>query len=505
MKKVYDVMIKSLLILFFISSGQLFGQTNALLQEIISKVSTDSLVKTVSELSGKTPIILNGVPDTILTRHFNRAGNAKARIYLSERLTYCNVDIEIDTFSTPLSADGENIIAELPGTLYPNQKVIVCAHYDDEPHLFLAPGADDNAAGVAVVLEAARILSQYQFPYTILFVLWDEEEHGLLGSGAYASRAAAAGDSIIAVINMDVIAYDSNDDWKAEVHVRDYGNSIAQGVKFRQLNQDLNIGLNLRVVNPGRAASDHASFWNNNYPAIYVRQSQDDFNPNYHTIHDVIDSINIPYFVKMAKAVITATAYFASDPFVPVELASFYATTARNAITLNWETVTELNNSGFELYRSSERGSYEDWSMLSFIPGNGTTTEIVNYSYTDKGLLRGSYKYKLIQVDFDGSRTEGDILTVSFDDSNLDYSLEQNYPNPFNPSTKIAFSIPEAEEVTISLYSTLGEKIRDIYKGERDAGNHEIDFHAGDLTSGIYYYKMKTGNYTATKKLVIMK
>ena len=81
-----------------------------------------------------------------------------------------------------------------------------------------APGADDNASGTAAVIEAARIFSQYDFPFTIIYALWDEEEQGLIGSEYYATQAANAGDSILGVINLDMIGYDGNGDGNADVH-----------------------------------------------------------------------------------------------------------------------------------------------------------------------------------------------------------------------------------------------------------------------------------------------
>lgn len=80
------------------------------------------------------------------------------------------------------------------------------------------PGADDNASGTISAIEAARLLSGIDLPFTILFACWDEEELGLYGSKAYADTAYFRGDSIIGVLNFDMIAYDGNNDGALDIN-----------------------------------------------------------------------------------------------------------------------------------------------------------------------------------------------------------------------------------------------------------------------------------------------
>ena len=85
------------------------------------------------------------------------------------------------------------------------------------------------------------------------------------------------------------------------------------------------------------------------------------------------------------------------------------------------------------------------------------------------------------------------------------YSLSQNYPNPFNPSTKISYSIPKSGSVKISLYDILGREIIKLVDDYKEVGKYEIEFNAGNLSSGIYFYRINSGNYTKTKKMVLLK
>ncbi len=85
------------------------------------------------------------------------------------------------------------------------------------------------------------------------------------------------------------------------------------------------------------------------------------------------------------------------------------------------------------------------------------------------------------------------------------YALEQNYPNPFNPSTTINFSIPVEGFVTLDVYNTIGQKVASLVNETKTAGTYKVDFDAATLTSGIYFYKISVGNFTETKKMILMK
>ncbi|GJQ62363.1 MAG: hypothetical protein SCALA702_14160 [Melioribacteraceae bacterium] len=86
-----------------------------------------------------------------------------------------------------------------------------------------------------------------------------------------------------------------------------------------------------------------------------------------------------------------------------------------------------------------------------------------------------------------------------------EFSLEQNYPNPFNPSTKIRFNLPEANNVKLSVYNTLGQEVATLVNSYMNAGSYEFNFDASDLTSGIYFYSVTAGNYSSIKKMILIK
>ena len=199
---------------------------------------------------------------------------------------------------------------------------------------------------------------------------------------------------------------------------------------------------------------------------------------------------------------------FYIDDAVPVELASFVSSISGSDVTLIWITASEINNRGFEIERSQKSKvksqTTNEWKKMGFLEGRGTTTETQSYSFTDKNVNSGTYQYRLKQIDFDGTFEYSDVVEVS---ANIpeEFSLEQNYPNPFNPSTIIRYSIPASGYVSLKLYDVLGSEIKVLVNQQQEAGQYEFVFSASGLTSGVYYYQLKTCEFVESKKLIFLK
>ena len=188
-----------------------------------------------------------------------------------------------------------------------------------------------------------------------------------------------------------------------------------------------------------------------------------------------------------------------NEQLVPIELVSFKATANGSEVNLNWLTATETNNKGFEVQRSS----VGDFETLAFVEGHGTTTETKVYSYSDRNIYAGSYSYRLKIIDFDGTFSYSNIVEADFQVPTT-FSLQQNYPNPFNPSTTIKYSVPSTERVVIKVYGILGNEISVLVNEYKAAGNYEVNFNAQDLVSGVYFYRIKSGDFVQTKKMVLL-
>jgi hypothetical protein len=188
---------------------------------------------------------------------------------------------------------------------------------------------------------------------------------------------------------------------------------------------------------------------------------------------------------------------------VPVELTSFTASALAGKINLNWTTASEINNSGFEIERSLDGNTF---FAVGFIRGNGTTTEPRSYSFMDEFEYNAtqSIYYRLKQVDYDGSVNYSDIVSVVIE-MPIQYALGQNYPNPFNPSTKIKYSVPQNGLVSIVVYDLTGQEVATLLNEVKEPGNYELDFAAAGLSSGVYFYKMISNNFSEVKKMSILK
>jgi hypothetical protein len=487
------------MILFGIQS-YLYSQSPTI-QAIINQTNIDSLLYFVEELSGEVSTIIGGSPYTIVSRHKNQPSNDKAADYIKQKLN----SYGLVTYDQIFSSTGRNVYGVQLGSLYPNKKYIICAHYDDMPSGTIAPGADDNASGTAAVIEAARIFTQYNSEYTIIYALWDEEEQGLIGSDYYAQQAFNAGDSIMGVINLDMITYDSNNNNIADLHTRPIGTSIFLKDKMVEINNLYNLGLTLDIKNPGGSGSDHWSFWNYNFGAILLIEDGSDFNAYYHTVNDRVQYFNMPYFLKMSQAALGTVATLSElTNIVPVELLTFSGSVNNSEVRLLWSTASELNNQGFEIERSNNDA--DNFVTIAFVEGQGSSAEINYYSFTDRPQVSGVNQlyYRLKQVDFDGTFNYSNVVNVNYDVP-AEFVLSQNFPNPFNPSTRINYFVPKESFVSIKVYDFLGREVTTLANETKSTGSYELSFDASSLPSGTYFYTLIADNYSETKKMILIK
>jgi len=181
-----------------------------------------------------------------------------------------------------------NVIGELTGDKYPDEIVIVCAHQDstsDNPYL-AAPGADDNGSGSAAVLAIAEQMAEFRFARTVRFILFSGEEQGLLGSYAYADAAAAEGQNIVAVLNMDMIGYRDNDLFDFDIRVNGIGTELQDFIS--QCAQIYTPQLIINETSGGQGGSDHAPFSENGYQAVLlIEHPGAQWYPFYHTQQDL--------------------------------------------------------------------------------------------------------------------------------------------------------------------------------------------------------------------------
>jgi hypothetical protein len=669
------------------------------IDSLINLITTQTISKLNRELSGDTIALIGGSPYTIETRHWNSPSNPKAAQFIYEKFLSFGLNTRYQNNSTT----DINVIAVKTGTKYPNQYFVICSHYDDMPAYPtnpLAPGADDNASGTVGVIEAARILSNINLDYTIVFAAFDEEERGLYGSKGYSDTAYLHGDSIVGVINLDMIAYDGNNDSKSYIVTNTNSSSFADEV-ISALNTYIPT-LNPTKYFDNTANSDHASFWTHNWKAICSIEDENDFTPYYHTVNDKFNTLNIPFFLKMAKGAISALAAFAADykmTFIHTPITSGPGTGIRTAtaVITSKKRVARLNTTAPRLYYKINNGAfsyvnayYNNLDTFKFnIPGQSIGTTVAYYiaaqdslgqfvctypaggkgisppgttppanlftyqieslttACVGTGTSNASYPYNtywhdsktdmlytaseitangggvgnIMKIGFNISAIASQVMngfTIKMQNSNLTtltgfvlsnwstaysgtytvtstgiqyidlqtpfywngvsnllieicfdntsyttsstvlassapgmtwlqqldnnagcsftdgltqsyrpnlclkidaqqssisnnsntpskYSLSQNYPNPFNPITNIDYSIPKSGFVSLKIFDILGREISTLVSEFKNAGYYNIDFNASDLSSGVYYYKFESGDYSEVKRMTIIK
>ena len=196
-----------------------------------------------------------------------------------------------------------------------------------------------------------------------------------------------------------------------------------------------------------------------------------------------------------------------SENPLPVELVSFSGEQAGNSVILKWSTATENNNKGFEVERqeiSKQKSVSSKWEKIGFVGGHGTSSELHQYSLTDDNVSSGVYTYRLRQIDFNGTSGYSDIIEIDFT-ADIQYNLARNFPNPFNPSTTLRYSIPVAGNVKLAVFDGTGRKVADLVNQYQSAGNYEVNFNASGLSSGIYFYRLSAGEFSQTRKLILLK
>ncbi len=193
----------------------------------------------------------------------------------------------------------------------------------------------------------------------------------------------------------------------------------------------------------------------------------------------------------------------------PVQLYSFsgHVSNSKNII-LEWSTTTESNNYGFEIQRRSDKKETK-FESIDFIEGNGTVLKPKHYRYVDENVAEGTYHYRLKQVDFEGTYDYSDTIEITLVLPSSIH-LHQNYPNPFNASTEISYNLPVSSHVELIIYDMIGHQVCRLIDQFQTKGKYSVKWNARDslgkeVSSGIYYYKIKTESFSEFRKMMLVK
>lgn len=298
------------------------------IHQMVAQISEDSILHSMVKLAGPRDVAI--VPNKL----------NETKTYIEQRFTEAGLFYSRQPFTVG-TANFENVIGRKNGLKDEANSYIIDAHFDSKGP---GPGADDNASGVAGFLEALRILKNYHFEKNILFIGFDAEEYGLLGSQKYVQSGIKSWEKIQGVFNYEMIGYYSETPNSQTIP---NGFSLLFPNAVAEINADQNKGnfitnvgndnsatlMNdfdktaetyvpqLKVINlktPGNGAiapdlrrSDHARFWDASIPAVMLTDGSEFRNPHYHEVTDSINTLNLTFMANVTAATLASVATLA--------------------------------------------------------------------------------------------------------------------------------------------------------------------------------------------------
>ena len=319
---------------------------DTLVQQMVQVISLDSLLATLRHLQNYR------------TRYtYSRKCDTTAW-WIHDRLQVYGLPTVYDVYLAGAQRDTSyNVIATITGQVRPESIVIICGHFDSYSNVpyTSAPGVDDNGTGTAVVIEAARILSNYQFRYTIKFIAFSGEEQWMLGSYHWVDSVAVPQQlKIGGAYNFDMIAYTAYDSTRMYVNRNTASTSLA--VLAESANVQYNIGLNLINYLDEDCAGDNTPFWEHGYKAVFALEDSEwgiwnGSNPHYHTTHDTVGILRLGQVIRGAKLGVACIASMAGpiglnaiqeNNNISIKTFNLLPTIIKNVIRLPGSKQTEL-------------------------------------------------------------------------------------------------------------------------------------------------------------------
>lgn len=306
-------------------------------REFMNEVSIPNLTSTVEFLQA------------LQNRYYNSDSAEVAARFILDKFDEFGLETEMFEFEYQGNPSTPNIIGIQYGTTYPDEYVVCGSHYDSYSYSGICPGADDNATGVAAVIETARILTQHQFERSIIYCSFSAEEVGLVGSEAYAQYCEDMGFNIVGYFNNDMNGYLNPGD---DIHIDlIYPDAVAPiGDYYMNVASVYFPEMQVRHVTFVGGDSDHTSFNQHGYMGIYPFEDYQNYSPYIHSGNDVIGpsvnsfemsqrytQMNLACVATIASIVTESVAEYESDSF------NMYPNPAQNSLTLT-STEQGVNN-----------------------------------------------------------------------------------------------------------------------------------------------------------------
>jgi hypothetical protein len=345
-------------------------------------------------------------------------------------------DVQLQPF-TYGATDQYNVIATLPGSLYPDRYIVVGGHHDStcrtssgDP-LITAPGADDNGSGATAVMEMARVMLQsgYQPKASIRFITYAAEEQGLRGSDHSAGASFAGDMDIRLMINFDMIANNSHDPSSWQVRLMPYDGSLDHtnyAIQITEQYSSLDAYPDFSWWNS--ASSDSYPYWRRGYDAIYFFEA--DFSPYYHSVDDLVSNLDPAYCTEVIRGAVACAAVFADLEDEPAAPAAIPPTNlSPNGFTANWTAVPGASGYRLDVYTKTPGGQATGLFFSEYLEGNLNNKALEIFNGTGSAVDLGDYAVQCYvgaatsptyTLDLSGSLADGEVLVIA-------------HPNAFPP------------------------------------------------------------------------
>lgn len=400
-----------------------------------------------------------------------------------------------------------NVVATQLGNAHPESIIVAVAHFDclSEDPYYNAPGADDNASGVAAIQVAAAILARVECDYTVKYLCTNCEEIGLVGSQAWAQWARDNNLAIAGVLSYDMLGWwQDGVPFDLEVETNEESLWLASAVmNAAALYTDMPCDLHIDNL---AWWGECASFWDVGYAGVNHEEAFDwgdpDMNPRYHTSGDQLRYLHPDFTTGNTKVAVAALATLArpSRP-VAVSLAGFTAARAGGGAEISWRVSDPERGQAYRLWRQAGASPRELVSANVFSGRDA-------YSVHDADAPRQAVDYWLEEMAVDGSRAWHGPAPLPAVDVSWPALALQSRPNPFNPRTEVRYSLPVAGDLQLRVYDLRGRLVRRLVDALQPAGEAGVVWDGLDdagqaAPAGVYVLRLAAAGRAASATVTL--
>jgi hypothetical protein len=394
------------------------------IQRLIARVNPDSIHDRIQSLQ------------SLVTRYSPTDSCRAAEQHVADYFTWLGMDsVALDSYVVE-GDTWRNVVGVRRGRVSPEKLIIICGHMDDyseTPDSF-APGAEDNASGTVMALEAARVLAHESFDMTVMFIAFTGEEEGIWGSYYFAGKMRAMNADIVAALNFDMIAWPGG-----SFGVAIHGDTASRNLGLYEARMASLYTPLAHSVDNEQYGSDQLAFEYYGYKST-AGAEYGDFYPYYHTTADTIGNCSMPLAAEVCKMAVATAASLALAPAAPEDF-TLQDAGVGNTLAASWHPGSSPDVAGYKVAWGTEPQTYTDSAMLGLIT-----------SYSITNLQNGTRYYATVMA--------------------VDSAGHEGYPAPEQSAVPGLVPFPPANVVALPTY--YGMAFTWLTNRERDLAGYNL-------------------------------